>query len=174
MRKPVRVEESVTESSGWSQVPIKDPMSKEPILSVFAPFPLAMVVIFSGCGAIVDGWGDPSGSGTDAATSDGEGSEGGRTSRDAARPSQDFDAVARPAFDAGAPDVFVEPPQIHCTLESCEYPPSTCVDDSTMRWFSGACTDAGKCEFTPYEMHCDSSSVKPDCFQGSCRVVVLR
>jgi hypothetical protein len=56
----------------------------------------------------------------------------------------------------------------------CTPPPSVCIDDSTMRWYSGECGDSGTCEFKPHDLPCDPSPTPPACFQGGCRVIVIR
>lgn len=56
----------------------------------------------------------------------------------------------------------------------CAAPASTCIDDRTMRYFVAICTDAGACGSEAHELACDPSSTKPDCFQGGCRVVIVR
>jgi hypothetical protein len=67
------------------------------------------------------------------------------------------------------------PPLIACDGGLCTLPPSQCLDDETMRYFYGAsCSDAGTCDYQYTDMHCDPSAVKPDCYQGGCRVVIVR
>jgi hypothetical protein len=61
-----------------------------------------------------------------------------------------------------------------CDPNACPLRPSICVDDTTMRWYSGSCDDAGSCAYTPHDMTCDKAPIQPDCFQGGCRLVVLR
>jgi hypothetical protein len=57
----------------------------------------------------------------------------------------------------------------------CPLPPSVCLDDHWARYYyGGSCGDAGVCEFQSYDMYCEPSGMPHDCYQGGCRVVVLR
>jgi hypothetical protein len=57
----------------------------------------------------------------------------------------------------------------------CELPPSYCLDDHWLRSYTnGRCTDAGVCAFDVYDMQCFPAPVPPDCYQGGCRVVIVR
>jgi hypothetical protein len=78
------------------------------------------------------------------------------------------------------------PPQVECgpnadasaTNDSgidCPLPPSTCLDDHWARYYyGGTCSDAGVCEYQSYDMFCEPAPMQPDCYQGGCRVIVLR
>jgi hypothetical protein len=98
-----------------------------------------------------------------------------------------FDASWR--LDAVVPDVSTtvdvevprpdggpgpDPPCADAALP-CALPPSECVDDHWLRGYTnGRCTDAGTCAFDVYEMLCPPSPMPPDCYQGGCRIVIVR
>lgn len=98
-----------------------------------------------------------------------------------------FDATPFPRQDGGffydsgtAPDGGPAP-IVDCNDASadggveCPSPPSVCLDDQWMRaYYNGTCGDAGVCDFTEYTMHCPASPTPPDCYQGGCRIVILR
>jgi len=89
-----------------------------------------------------------------------------------------FDGSLNPFADGStAPIDAGSPPLVPCTDAGmmCASPPSDCLDDHTMRYFSGGtCNDAGTCDFTITTMKCDPSPMPPDCYQGGCRVVIVR
>ena len=93
-------------------------------------------------------------------------------------PSGKHDSAAdegpRSTKDASTSEDGASPPVGTCDPSSCALRESICLDDSTMRWFTSSCSDAGACEYTPYDMTCQPSGLAPSCFQGGCRVVVLR
>lgn len=76
--------------------------------------------------------------------------------------------------DGPSQPVVVTPVTPACDTSACPMQSSICVDDSTMRWFATSCGDAGTCEYTPYDMKCDKAPIQPDCFQGGCRLVIVR
>jgi hypothetical protein len=104
----------------------------------------------------------------DASTDQSASSDGGAT------------ADGAPA-DIIAPDAGPVPP-VPCgdagadASVACPIPPSECIDDHTMRYYyGGTCNaDAGVCEYLVGTMHCDPSSTPPDCYQGGCRIIVVR
>lgn len=58
---------------------------------------------------------------------------------------------------------------------ACPAPPSVCLDEHWLRYYrNGTCDDAGLCRFEWDDMLCDPSPTPPDCWQGGCRVVVVR
>jgi hypothetical protein len=69
------------------------------------------------------------------------------------------------------------PPVVACADAgvACPAPPSDCLDDHTMRYFGGGtCNDAGTCDYMIFTMKCEPSPMPPDCYQGGCRVVIVR
>jgi hypothetical protein len=60
------------------------------------------------------------------------------------------------------------------TCGDCMPPPSICVDDDNMRWYDSKCGDSGVCEVTSHDMRCDKTGIEPACFQGSCRIIIVR
>jgi hypothetical protein len=96
-----------------------------------------------------------------------------------------------PATDGGPPTA---PPQLDAAWDAlgvdgapmpcgdaaaaggdCPLPPSTCIDEHTMRYYGASrCDDAGICEYVAFDMTCDPAPVPPDCYQGGCRVVIVR
>ena len=76
--------------------------------------------------------------------------------------------------DASTSEDGASPPISTCNPSSCALRDSICLDDSTMRWFTSACSDAGACEYTPHDMTCQPSGMPQSCFQGGCRVVIVR
>ena len=115
----------------------------------------------------------------DLATSDAgaDGATGGPSSGDALAPSFDG-SITPPLVDAdiSQPDAGV-PPVVACAEGgiACPAPPSDCLDDHTMRYFSGGmCNDGGTCDYTIITMKCDPAPMPPDCYQGGCRVVIVR
>jgi hypothetical protein len=59
---------------------------------------------------------------------------------------------------------------------ACTIPPSDCLDDHTMRYYTAAtCNeDAGLCEYRISTMPCPRAPMPPDCYQGGCRIVGVR
>lgn len=111
----------------------------------------------------------------------GEGCSGESASKEVARVDQDAGggsgrvavvSDAGSAEDALAQDSSLEPEA--CGAQGCSFPPSICLDESTLRWYAGRCTDAGTCEITPVDMKCPVAPMKPDCFQGACRMLIVR
>jgi hypothetical protein len=91
------------------------------------------------------------------------GAKDARDARDAKDASTEDDGASKPVVVAPA-----------CDPSTCPLRPSICIDDNTMRWYSGSCGDSGTCEYTAHDMTCDKAPIQPDCFQGGCRLVVLR
>jgi hypothetical protein len=98
-----------------------------------------------------------------------------------------FDATPFPRqdggffYDAGTAPDGGPVPIVDCSDASadggveCPSPPSVCLDDHWMRaYYGGTCGDAGVCEFTEYTMQCPVSMTPPDCYQGGCRIVIIR
>ena len=55
----------------------------------------------------------------------------------------------------------------------CAEPPhSVCIDDATLRWYWSSCEDG--CQLHTSDMKCLPSDLKPDCFAGGCRAVLVR
>lgn len=86
------------------------------------------------------------------------------TASDAAPDAVDVDA---PVWDG---EVM---PSGWCGNTECTVPPSVCADDNTLRFYVSEC-DAGACAAEAREEVCIDSPVKPNCFDGACRAVVLR
>ena len=90
-----------------------------------------------------------------------------------------------PGFDAARPDGGPAP-VVACgdggadagtgDAGECTLPPSVCIDDHWLRYYAGgSCnTDAGTCDFRAFEMLCGPSQTPPDCYQGGCRLVIVR
>jgi hypothetical protein len=57
---------------------------------------------------------------------------------------------------------------------ACAPKASVCVDDNTMRIFVEAPGDSGACEYEGHDIACVDNGVYPLCFEGTCRLVVLR
>jgi hypothetical protein len=90
---------------------------------------------------------------------------------DAAWPDRGLIDVYDPEPDGGP---IPSPPCADAAVP-CSIPPSECIDDHWLRSYTnGRCTDAGTCAFDVYEMKCPPSSTPPDCYQGGCRVVIVR
>jgi hypothetical protein len=98
-----------------------------------------------------------------------------------------FDAST--GFDAYVPDVSttidvevpppdggpIPTPPCADAAVPCLLPPSECIDDEWLRSYTNArCTAAGTCAYDVYEMKCPPSPTPPDCYQGGCRVVIVR
>jgi hypothetical protein len=144
----------------------------------------AAIVVAAACGGSVS-----TGSGADASVSDGamaDGAVGDATSADGAADAggdangdahADTAADAPAALDAMPPDGG-PPPVVACADADmvCTPPLSFCLDDKWLRYYSGGTCDddAGTCSFVVNEMLCPPSGNPPDCFQGGCRMVVLR
>ena len=80
------------------------------------------------------------------------------------------DGGADAATESSPPATGTPPADMPCVA-----PPSECLDEHTMKYFtSGTRNDAGTCDFMSFTMKCDPSPVPPDCFQGGCRVVIVR
>ena len=126
----------------------------------------AALLVFA-CGRTAD---------VDATDAGADGATGGPMATGA--PAPGFDATVTPFADAAtAPIDAGSPPIVPCTDAgmTCAAPPSDCLDDQTMRYFSGGtCNDAGTCDYTIVTMKCDPSGMPPDCYQGGCRVVIVR
>ena len=85
------------------------------------------------------------------------------------------------AFDGDSPDVT---DATSATKEDgstetvpcgeCVSPGDICIDDSTMRTIFSLCGDSGTCEVRSYDTPCPMTGVQPYCFNGGCRVLVLR
>ena len=101
--------------------------------------------------------------------------------------SSDLDATPFPRLDGGSfPDVggpwdAGPPPIVACADAStaggsvCPNPPSKCLDDNWLAYYyNGTCGDAGTCNYVEATMLCPSSPSPPDCYQGGCRIVLVR
>lgn len=125
----------------------------------------AVSLVTGACGRAESG-----GAAADAAPADAASEAAGFDATILPRDSGPFADVTAPGHPDGGP-----PPIVACDGGACALPPSTCIDDNWMRYYvGGSCSDAGLCEFTPVDMFCDPSGVKPDCYQGACRVVIVR
>jgi hypothetical protein len=95
-----------------------------------------------------------------------------------ARPDAPTDISSQDAsLDAPEPPDGGPPPVVACgdAADPCLPPPSVCLDEHWMRYYgAGYCSDAGTCEFTGYDMLCPPSPTPPDCYQGGCRIVIVR
>lgn len=114
----------------------------------------------------------------DVADAGADGATGAPSATGMPAPGMGFDGSVTPVTDASSTPIDAgAPPVVACTDAGvmCASPPSDCLDDHTMRYFSGGiCNDAGTCDFTITTMKCDPSPVAPDCYQGGCRVVIVR
>jgi hypothetical protein len=154
-----------------SKIPHRSTLGASPARAALAAVTcagsVALVVFAFACGRTAEA--DPADGGQD-------GSTGSSSNGDAFAPS--FDATITPRVDADTTPIDAgSPPVVACTDagEMCASPPSDCLDDHTMRYFSGGtCNDAGTCDFTISTLHCDPSPMPPDCYQGGCRVVIVR
>jgi hypothetical protein len=85
-----------------------------------------------------------------------------------------------PDPDGGPPAAIACGPDADAGAENdsgveCPLPPSVCLDDQWARYYyGGTCGDAGVCEYQYYDMFCEPSGMPHDCYQGGCRVMVLR
>lgn len=103
-------------------------------------------------------------------------SEAATSTYDAAFPT--FDGGGFPIETDAAPIDAGPQPIVACAeggAPPCPSPPSECLDDHTMRFFTaGACTEAGTCDYRIQTMKCDPAPMPPDCYQGGCRIVIVR
>jgi hypothetical protein len=119
----------------------------------------------------------------DGGTNGSNGSNGGGDDYDASWDWPAYDAgpapVMEPDPDGGPPPATACGPDADAAPNDsgidCPVPPSTCLDDHWARYYyGGTCGDAGVCEYQSYDMFCEPSGMPPDCYQGGCRLVVLR
>jgi hypothetical protein len=140
-------------------------MTDSRIAAALAAASVALLVF--ACGRTVDA--EATDGGADGAT--GAPTESGM-------PAPGFDGSLNPFTDGSiAPIDAGSPPIVPCTDAgmTCASPPSDCLDEHTMRYFGGGtCNDAGTCDFMIFTMKCDPSPVPPDCYQGGCRIVIVR
>jgi hypothetical protein len=104
-----------------------------------------------------------------------DGATGSPSAGDALAP---FDGSIAPLVDSGVAQPDAGPPPVVPCADAgmaCPTPPSECLDEHTMRYFTGGtCNGAGTCDYTSFTMKCDPSPIPPDCYQGGCRVVIVR
>jgi hypothetical protein len=135
--------------------------------SAFGAASIALVAV--ACGRTAD---------VEATDGGADGATGAPSATGMPAPGTGLDGSLNPLIDAStAPIDAGSPPVVACTDAGvmCASPPSDCLDEHTMRYFSGGtCNDAGTCDFTVVAMKCDPSPVPPDCYQGGCRVVIVR
>ncbi len=152
-------------------------MSKSPVFlpisAAFGAFALSSVLVGAACGGIeLKNVGADASTAKDAgswAGSDGAGDPTWPDTFDGSvidTPHPDGGPIPKSACDdAGTSEAGVE----------CPLPASFCIDDHWERYYYGGyCSDAGVCEFQATDIHCDSSGTPPDCYQGGCRVVIVR
>jgi hypothetical protein len=131
---------------------------------------VALAALVASCGRVET---SPAGPG---AGSDG----GGATSDTGTSPPVDAAGWVEPPWDALAVDVATPippdggpPPILACATDggvACPLPPSVCVDDSWLRFYTGGECEAGTCVYGSVEYQCPVSPIKPDCADGGCRI----
>ncbi len=146
-----------------------------PISAAFGAFALASVLISAACGGIELRNGD-----ADASTSTGK-DGASSTSSDgggAPWPGDTFDGsvIDTPHPDGGPiPKSSCDDAGTNEAGVECPLPASFCIDDHWERYYYGGyCSDAGVCELQATDIHCEPSGTPPDCYQGGCRVVIVR
>ncbi len=125
---------------------------------------LGVAIVFAACGRVAEDE-----VAADASTDAMASSDAGRA--DAS--SYPLDPTWSPS-DAATPPDGGPPPTVACDGGTCTLPPSTCIDDHWLRYYAGGTCKDGLCEFRAYEMLCSPSQVPPDCYQGGCRMVIVR
>jgi hypothetical protein len=142
-------------------------------LGFFAGASVALAALLASCGRVDT---PPTGAGA--------GSDGGATSEMSTPPPADAAAgledalavdVATPLPPDGGP-----PPVVACAGAGdggvvCPLPPSACIDDHWLRFYTGGECEAGTCIYGTAEYQCPVSPIQPDCADGGCRITpVLR
>ena len=125
---------------------------------------------------------------TSCGNTEGDNAVRGDASGDSTNDSAGGDSAARDGaadssteFDAAHPDGGPAP-VVACgdggadAAGECTLPPSVCIDEHWLRYYGGSasCTDAGVCDFMAFDMLCPHADMAPDCFQGGCRIVIVR
>ncbi len=75
--------------------------------------------------------------------------------------------------DAGVAPDGGPPPVVACATDggvTCPLPPSVCLDDHWLRFYTGGECDAGTCVYRTVEYACPAAPIKPDCVNGGCRI----
>jgi hypothetical protein len=131
------------------------------LAGLFVTLTACVVALFTGCGGSTDVVVVPDGGDAGAATPQ-DGAVPG--ARDASPGAQDAGRDAQDASPGGMECSDVTP---------CPVPASTCVDQSTLRWYSAVC-DNGVCRSEPHDEPCPAGEVGSFCSGGGCVLVVLR
>jgi hypothetical protein len=131
------------------------------LAGLFVPLTTCVVAFVTGCGNTTDVVVVPDGGDAGAATAQ----DGASTAaQDASPGAQD----ASPGAQDASPGVT------ECSdVTPCPIPASTCVDPSTLRWYSAVC-DKGVCRSDPHDETCPVGEMGSYCSGGGCLLVVLR
>lgn len=79
------------------------------------------------------------------------------------------DAAFVPRPDAPPPSMDAGPPPVQACggdAGACEVPPSTCLDENYLIYYTGGTCEEGTCQFTTNLMYCDEPCVYGGCFGG--------
>jgi hypothetical protein len=124
------------------------------LAGLFVPLTTCVVAFVTGCGNTTDVVVVPDGGDAGAATA------------------QDGASTAAQDASPGAQDA--SPGVTECSdVTPCPIPASTCVDPSTLRWYSAVC-DKGVCRSDPHDETCPVGEMGSYCSGGGCLLVVLR
>jgi hypothetical protein len=148
-------------------------MSRAVAFTAFVLVSCGAVVAFGACGKTANDRAELEG----GAPPEGDAKTSGPFPGDA--PGYDAWSSDAASYDASHPDGG-PPPVVACGGPNqdggeCAAPASVCIDDHWMRYYGpGKCNDAGTCDFPYSDMECGFSEVPPDCYQGGCRIVIIR